>query len=149
MIGPHHHIWRPWSASFVTVGPWFYWEGAYDPFFWTYWPYYHFYYRSHYPHHYSGGLFGRSRIVAPRITHVPPPPRTGIGWHGARSGGYRAAPIRSFPTSPGYRQAPISPRGVGGHAAPAPRTITPPRSVSPPARSIPGNHESFRRGPRR
>lgn len=151
MIGGHHHLWRPWSTAFVTVGPWYYWEGPYDPVFWTYWPYYHFYYRSHYPRYYSGGVFSRARIVAPRITHVPPPPRTGIGgWHGPRSGGYdRAAPIRSAP--PGYQRAPIvPPRGPANRALPAaPRSFSPPRTIAPPARSMPGHSgESFRRGPR-
>jgi hypothetical protein len=49
MIGPHTHLWRPWSPHFTLVGPWYYWEGPYDPFFWSYWPYYSFYYRSYYP----------------------------------------------------------------------------------------------------
>ena len=116
MIGPHRHIWRPWSPMFVTVGPWFYWQGPYDPFFWTYWPYYHFYYRSHYPRYYAHGAFFRGHVVAPRITSVPRPVR-GVGWHGA-TGGYRAAPMspRGGPAPGGYRAAPMAPHG----AAPAP-----------------------------
>ena len=118
MIGPHRHFWRPWSPMFVTVGPWFYWEGPYDPFFWTYWPFYHFYYRSHYPHYYAHGAFFRGHAVAPRITSVPRPQHYGGAWHGA-GGGYRAAPMAPRGASPapggGYRAAPMAPRG----AAPA------------------------------
>jgi hypothetical protein len=44
MIGPHTHLWRPWSPHFALVGSWYYWKGPYDPFFWAYWPYYSFYY---------------------------------------------------------------------------------------------------------
>jgi hypothetical protein len=42
MIGAHTHWWRPWSPNFTVVGPWYYWNGPYDPFFWSYWPYYSF-----------------------------------------------------------------------------------------------------------
>jgi hypothetical protein len=131
MIGPHRHVWRPWSPLFVTVGSWYYWQGPYDPFFWTYWPYYHFYYRSHYPHYYGHGAFFRSHMVAPRITHVPRPVR-GIG--GFRAGnGYRAAPMspRVGAPRPGMRAAPFAPHagrpGPGNfRAAPAvPRGAAP------------------------
>ena len=107
MIGPHRHFWRPWSPMFVTVGPWFYWEGPYDPFFWTYWPYYHFYYRAHYPHYYAHGAFFRGHIVAPRISAVPRPMRSGTAWHGA-GGAYRAAPMapRAGAPAPGGGLAP-------------------------------------------
>ncbi|HEY0706121.1 MAG TPA: hypothetical protein VGG33_04955, partial [Polyangia bacterium] len=59
MIGGHAHLWGPWSHHFVTAGPWFYWHGPYDPFFWSYWPYYAVYSRHHYPRYYGGGRFGR------------------------------------------------------------------------------------------
>ena len=134
MIGGHRHFWRPWSPLFVTVGPWFYWEGAYDPFFWTYWPFYQFYYRHHYPNYYSRGAFFRGHVVAPRITSVPRPmARQGAAWHGAGQS-YRAAPMapRGGPGAPGaYRAAPMAPRGptpgAGGGFAP--------RGFSPPAPS--------------
>jgi hypothetical protein len=119
MIGPHRHFWRPWSPLFVTVGPWYYWEGPFDPFFWTYWPYYHFYYRSHYPHYYARGAFFRGHMVAPRITTVPRPQRYGNAWHGT-GGAYRAGPMAPHGTAPApggaYRAAPTTPHG----AAPAP-----------------------------
>jgi hypothetical protein len=117
MIGPHRHFWRPWSPLFVTVGPWFYWEGPYDPFFWTYWPYYHFYYRAHYPRYYGHGAFFRGHIVAPRITSVPRPMRSGAAWHGA-AGAYRASPMapRAGVPAAGGGFAPRS------NYAPAPRT---------------------------
>src|SRR5687768_5211058 len=35
MIGGHSHWWRPWSPFFVSMGPWFYWHGPYDAFFWS------------------------------------------------------------------------------------------------------------------
>jgi hypothetical protein len=73
MIGGHAHAWRPWSRHFVVVGTWNYWQGPYDQYFWSYWPYYSHYYRSYYPHYYGGGRFGRGRgaHVAPRIDRVP------------------------------------------------------------------------------
>jgi hypothetical protein len=158
MIGPHRHFWRPWSPLFVTVGPWFYWEGPYDPFFWTYWPFYHFYFRHHYPTYYSHGAFFRGHAVAPRITSVPRPmARSGAAWHGAGRS-FRAAPTTPggapgapgvnrtapMPGAPGtYRGAPAVPRGAapGASGGSAPRGFSPPatgggftpRSFSPPA----------------
>jgi hypothetical protein len=121
MIGPHRHFWRPWSPLFVTVGPWFYWEGPYDPFFWTYWPYYHYYYRAHYPHYYARGAFFRGHAVAPRIASVPRPLRYGTAWHGG------GGPMRASPSGPRGAGAPIGPRG-GTPAAPGYR---PAPSVAP------------------
>jgi hypothetical protein len=111
MIGPHRHFWRPWSPLFVTVGPWFYWEGPYDPFFWTYWPFYHHYYRHYYPGYYSRGAFFRGHAVAPRITSVPRPmTRAGGAWHG--SAGFRGAPAPMVRGGAGaFRGAPAVPRG--------------------------------------
>lgn len=78
MIGGHAHLWQPWSPYFVVTGPWFYWSGPYDAFFWSYWPYYSFYYRAHYPRFYRGGRFhrgsNRHRAVAPPIGRVSAPP---------------------------------------------------------------------------
>jgi len=149
MIGPHRHFWRPWSPLFATVGPWFYWEGPYDPFFWTYWPFYHFYYRHHYPTYYSRGAFFRNHAVAPRITSVPRPmARSGAAWHGAgrtmrgapmtaphggvgAPGGYRGAPMAPQGPGPGMnRAAPMTPRG--GYA-PTPGGGSAPRNYSAPA----------------
>ncbi len=122
MIGPHHHIWRPWSPLFVTVGPWFYWEGPYDPFFWTYWPFYHYYYRTHYSRYYAHGAFFRGHTVAPRITSVPRPQRYGNAWHGA------GGAMRARPTGPHGAAPPVG----GGRAAPgggfAPRNFSTPRA---------------------
>jgi hypothetical protein len=121
MIGPHRHFWRPWSPLFVTVGPWFYWEGPYDPFFWTYWPYYHYYYRAHYPHYYAHGAFFRGHAVAPRIVSVPRPLHYGTAWHGA------GGPMRATPAGPRGIGAP----GMAPRAAPsggiAPRSFSAPR----------------------
>jgi hypothetical protein len=119
MIGPHRHVWQPWSNLFVTVGSWYYWQGPYDPFFWTYWPYYHYYYRSYYPNYYRGGAFFRGHMVAPRITHVPRPVRGMGNWRG---GGYRGAPMSPRSGGPGmYRGSPMAPRagmpGPGGYRA--------------------------------
>jgi hypothetical protein len=116
MIGPHRHFWRPWSPLFVTVGPWFYWEGPYDPFFWTYWPYYHFYYRAHYPRYYGhGAFFHGNHMVAPRIQTVPRIQRSPAAWHGA-GGSFRAAPVGPRPGLPGARMAPAPRPGIGGGA---------------------------------
>ena len=134
MIGPHRHFWRPWSPLFVTVGSWYYWEGPFDPFFWTYWPYYHFYYRSHYPQYYARGAFFRGHAVAPRITTVPRPQRYGNAWHGA-GGAYRAGPM-------GPRgAAPMAPRG----GVQAPSGSFTPRNFSAPAAPRSGGGGRFRR----
>jgi len=126
MIGAHRHFWRPWSPLFVTVGPWFYWEGPYDPFFWTYWPFYHYYYRHYYPGFYARGAFFRGHAVAPRITSVPRPmARTGAAWHGAGSGfrgaqgaALRGAPVAPHGPAPGMNRA--APMQRGGSPTPAP-----------------------------
>jgi hypothetical protein len=154
MIGPHHHFWRPWSPLFVTVGPWFYWEGPYDPFFWTYWPFYHHYYRHYYPGYYARGAFFRRHAVAPRITSVPRPMlRSRAAWHGAGRA-FRGAPVgpRGGLGSPGRNRAAPMPRGTvprgsmpGARGGMSPRKLAPPsggrgftpRSFSPPA-SRPG-----------
>jgi hypothetical protein len=105
MMGPHAHLWAPWSPNFTVVGTWNYWHGPFDPFFWSYWPYYSFYYRSYYPDYYGGGRFyrGGGYRVAPAIRSVPPQ-----AWRG---GAARAAPI--------YRGAPS---GRSVQSAPAPRS---------------------------
>lgn len=74
MMGGHAHLWSPWSPYFTLVGPWYYWRGAYDPFFWSYWPYYSHYYRSYYPHYYGGGRFYQGQggfRAAPPIHRIP------------------------------------------------------------------------------
>ncbi|HEX2657239.1 MAG TPA: hypothetical protein VHU40_03160, partial [Polyangia bacterium] len=72
MMGPHSHMWRPWSPMFTVVGSWYYWHGPFDPFFWSYWPYYSFYYRTYYPSYYGGGRFyaGGGYRVPPAIRPV-------------------------------------------------------------------------------
>jgi hypothetical protein len=86
MIGGHTHAFMPWSRSFVTVGPWYYWQGVYDSYFWNYWPYYSYYYRAYYPRYYAGGRFyrGGGYQVAPPIRSVPGAyaSRPGGGWRG-------------------------------------------------------------------
>ncbi len=167
MIGPHKHFWRPWSSLFVTVGPWYYWEGPYDPFFWTYWPYYHFYYRSHYPVYYRHGTFFRNHAVAPRIPVVPRPPHMGGRWGGYRGGAMPPRPgahsPSAMPPRPGV-QAPgampsrhgVQPPGAmpsrpgvnAPNAMPA-RPMAPmdrgpgPGSFSRPGFSAPGSHGGF------
>ncbi len=123
MIGPHTHLWRPWSAHFTLVGPWYYWEGPYDPFFWSYWPYYSFYYRSYYPHYYAGGRFHHGGYgVAPPIHRVPPSSHaagsSGAGWTGWRGstsgqtgGGWRGS--TSGQTGGGWRDSASAPRPSG------------------------------------
>ena len=146
MIGPHNHMWRPWSPHFTLVGPWYYWEGPYDPFFWAYWPYYSFYYRSYYPHYYGGGRFHHGGYgVAPPIHRVPPPSRV-VGSPGAGSPGGRGSPSahqaggwRGSPSSRQWNAPPAAPnRGATSAPPPAPyrgATSAPPpapyRSVAP------------------
>jgi hypothetical protein len=133
MIGPHHHFWRPWSPMFATVGPWFYWEGPYDPFFWTYWPYYHYYYRAHYPVHYSHGAFFRSHVVAPRIPVVPRPPRLGTSWHAW----YRGSATPGRPGAPGA--IPARPgMAAPGAMPPRPRMAAPGAMPARPGMPAPG-----------
>jgi hypothetical protein len=113
MMGGHAHLWSPWSPYFAVVGPWYYWQGAYDPFFWSYWPYYSFYYRSYYPHYYGGGRFHRGGYrAAPPIHRVPASawrgatPGHGPG-HGRRFGADPGSPVtRGAPAMPMNRQGP-------------------------------------------
>jgi hypothetical protein len=127
MIGPHSHFWRPWSPYFTVVGSWYYWEGPYDPFFWSYWPYYSHYYRDYYPHYYRGGYFYRPGgfRAAPPITRVPSP----AGWHGRPAAGaswgantWHSAPAARAPAGGGWHgsPAPAAPSTGGGwHGSPA------------------------------
>jgi hypothetical protein len=171
MIGPHTHLWRPWSTNFALVGSWYYWEGAYDPYFWAYWPYYSFYYRSYYPHYYVGGAFYRGGYaVAPPIHRVPPPahvagtpaagsqawrssPAAANGWRGSQSvsrsnvGGVApVAPYRAaMPVGPAVLSQPMAqpPAAVPARlAAPVP-AVAPSRPAAPAARSFGGG---FSRG---
>jgi hypothetical protein len=122
MMGGHAHGWAPWSTHFTVVGPWYYWHGPYDPFFWSYWPYYSFYYRSYYPHYYGGGRFYR-----------------GGGWQ-------PPPPIRSVPAAawrpPGRGGAGLPPAvAPAARGVPAVRGGVPPTSaagVTPPWRGAPG-----------
>jgi hypothetical protein len=123
MIGGHHHAWRPWSPYFVVAGPWYYWQGPYDPFFWTYWPYYAVYYHHYYPHYYGGGRYyrggyavgghgggyrGRGPVVAPPIGRVAAPVGPvaptraamagGAGWGGARTAAPAMTSRSGWPT---------------------------------------------------
>jgi len=112
MVGGHYHWWRPWSPYFTVVGPWFYWSGAYDPFFWSYWPYYSFYYRSYYPSYYAGGRYYRSGFrAAPPITRVPP-----TGWRGTPPAGMAQGGSSWRGTPPATRTSPLH-SGTGGPAA--------------------------------
>lgn len=159
MMGGHAHLWAPWSPYFTVVGPWYYWQGAYDPFFWTYWPYYSHYYRSYYPHYYGGGRFSRGgHHVAPPIRAVP-----ASAWRGMPSG--QGAPITRG-AAPGPMPmnrlappgGPMSGRpGVGPGFAPGPHGARGPAPTAPPAAgavmghgpgpSAPGPRPSFSPGP--
>ena len=152
MIGAHTHLWRPWSPYFTLVGPWYYWEGPYDPFFWAYWPYYSFYYRSYYPHYYVGGRFGHGGYGAappihrvPQTSHVVGSAAAGSqAWHGSpsapRSTAAAAAPYR--PVAPAAAAAPYRPAAPSA-SAPAYRPAAPAapaasfRPVAPAARAAP------------
>jgi hypothetical protein len=131
MMGGHAHLWAPWSQSFAVVGPWYYWRGTYDPFFWTYWPYYSIYYRSYYPHYYGGGRFyrGGGYRVAPAI-HV-------AGRQVWRSSApSRVMPaVRGTPTTQMYRTAPLTApsRPYAPASASRPSFSPPGRSLGPPS----------------
>jgi hypothetical protein len=140
MIGPHAHPFQPWSPSFVVVGSWYYWRGAYDNTFWSYWPYYSFYYRSYYPHYYAGGRFFRNHEVhvAPPIRRVPPGNyyRTpgyargqgggGQGWRGTGPG--YAAPGTAPPSTQWRAPASSGVAGPGGWRGTAPSPAPAPRA---------------------
>ena len=129
MIGPHTHLWRPWSTNFALVGSWYYWEGAYDPYFWAYWPYYSFYYRSYYPNYYAGDRFHHGGYaVAPPIRRVPPPAHV-VGTPAAGAQGWRSSPAAAN----GWRGSPSVPRSNVGGAAP----VAPYRAAMPVAPAVP------------
>jgi hypothetical protein len=155
MIGGHSHAWRPWSPYFVVTGSWYYWRGAYDPYFWSYWPYYSHYYRSYYPRYYSGGRYfrGHGYRAAPPIRSVP----RGSGWRGSPAAGNSyggGSPMGDRPTvAPaqvwrGNGQAPTvaaptrnvwrgSPNGGGTYP---PRTVSPSPPAYHPAAPAYGGH---------
>lgn len=130
MMGGHAHLWSPWSPYFTVVGPWYYWRGAYDPFFWSYWPYYSHYYRSYYPHYYGGGRFYRGGFhAAPPIHRIP-----ASVWRGTTPG-------HGPPGGRGYGRDVAAPVTRGGPAAPMPR----PGSTPPPAQPQAGPAPTFGR----
>jgi hypothetical protein len=171
MIGGHAHGWRPWSPYFTVSGPWFYWYGPYDHFFWNHWPYYAHYYRSYYPRYYSGGRFYRGhrhqRAVAPPIGRMAARPArampSGGGFSNPPMGGSAPAPARgSWNRTPGWSAstrsvAPAAP----GWSSPAPARVggdvpsvtwsTRPgatRSVTPQP-AVPANRSGFSAAPER
>lgn len=156
MIGGHGHWWRPWSPFFVTMGPWYYWQGPYDHYFHSYWPYYAVYYRSHYPRYYRGGRFHRGReggwAVAPPVGRVTAPAQAmpasaggGMAMGGAapaRAGGSarygtagpawgvtQAAPATG--TSPAWGAQRVAPSGGWGTMRTAPAQPAPAPSAAP------------------
>jgi hypothetical protein len=155
MIGGHSHAWAPWSTQFAVVGPWYYWRGVYDPFFWTYWPYYSAYYRAYYPHYYGGGRFYRGggyRAAPPlgrgyqsrawagpsAVSVAPVRPGAPLG----RGGSVQATTVGPFASGSGPRVsgggAAVAP-ARGALAAPAPGrpALAPGRSMPPPTRAFP------------
>ena len=155
MIAGHSHWWRPWSPYFTVAGPWYYWHGPYDPFFWSHWPYYAHYYRAYYPRYYGGGRFYRGsrheRAVAPPVGRMPGRPARAMA--AAPSGAFSsgappargrpAAPARgSWSGSPGW-SSPTQANGGGdvpsvnwsGRSATA-------RPVAPPTSALPGRDQS-------
>jgi hypothetical protein len=131
MIGPHAHLWRPWSPNFALVGSWYYWEGDYDPIFWAYWPYYSFYFQTYYPNYYVGGRFHHGgHTVAPPIHRVPPPSHV-VGTPATGSQPWHSSPT-THPAD-GWRGSRSVPLSGAGAAAPA----TPYRAVTPAAPAVP------------
>jgi len=122
MVGGHSHWWRPWSSNFIVSGSWYYWNGPYDAYFWSYWPYYSYYYKAYYPHYYGGGRWfrGHDHHIAPRIQHVPP--AYARGWRGPSYRGGGGPVITNVPSGGGWR---------GGGGSRAPVQPTPVRSTNP------------------
>jgi hypothetical protein len=134
MIGGHAHLWGPWSPLFVTAGPWYYWQGPYDPFFWSYWPYYAVYYGHHYPRYYGGGRYAgagiwhtrgrhfggpRGAVVAPPIGPVPAPVRANPAGAVAGSRAFHGGPVTgsSVGRNYGWRRDPAWGGNWGGSSA--------------------------------
>ena len=141
MMGAHTHLWRPWSPYFTVVGSWNYWRGPFDPYFWSYWPYYSVYYRSYYPHFYGGGRFyrGGGYHVAPAVRTVPV-----SAWR-TQDPGRRGPVMRGGAPAQAYRPGPSQP-GAGiqrGYAPPAGMVGAPRPGASP----SPGARPSFSPGP--
>ena len=126
MMGPHTHIWAPWSPYFTVVGSWNYWHGPYDPFFWTYWPYYSLYYRSYYPSYYGAGRFyrGGGWRVAPAIHPVQVQ-----AWRGSRLRGAPVYQVRRAGRRCAGGAGSVQVRTAG--VAPGGRTVGPPAGGSP------------------
>ena len=153
MIGGHSHAWAPWSTQFAVVGPWYYWRGIYDPFFWTYWPYYSAYYRAYYPRYYGGGRFYRaggyrtapplgrgyqSRAWASSTAVTIAPVRSGAPL--VRGGAVQATTVGPFAGGVSGGGGPAPARGEGAPAAPAPGrrpALAPRPPMSPPIRAFP------------
>ena len=142
MMGPHTHLWAPWSPSFTVVGSWYYWHGPFDPYFWAYWPYYSFYYRTYYPGYYGGGRFyrGGGWRVAPPIHSVPAQTWRGGPSHGAPVYRGAAPALRAPATARAYAGQDIRPVGpVARPAAPAYRPAAAPGHAFAPAQHAGGN----------
>jgi hypothetical protein len=162
MVGGHAHWWRPWSPYFVVAGPWFYWHGPYDPFFWSYWPYYATYYGHYYPRYYGGGSWRRGAVhgrrggwtAAPPIGRVAAPPARAMTGTPAPMTGGAATGMGAAP-APGRPTWTAVPRNDGwastapGWSNPAPARsyqATPRRTDGPTFQSAPMN-PGFRSAP--
>jgi len=129
----------------VVVGPWYYWNGAYDATFWSYWPYYSYYYRSYYPQYYAGGRFFRNRDgrVAPPIRRVPTPSgypgsAGGRGNYGGAAQGWRGTPPAAGMAAPGNNwRAPAKGSGAVAPGTWPPTAPTPPPAAPAPVRVAP------------
>jgi hypothetical protein len=154
MAGGHSHAWRPWSPYFVVTGSWYYWRGAYDAFFWSYWPYYSFYYRSYYPRYYGGGRYyrGREYHTAPPIAQVPGGYARGRGastWHAGtpqRGGQYAPAQAWRGEAARGFAPSHAAPQGGVWRGTPTGGGTFAPRPTAPaaPAFSRPAASPGFR-----
>jgi hypothetical protein len=164
MVGGHAHWWRPWSPYFVVAGPWFYWHGPYDAYFWSYWPYYATYYGHYYPRYYGGGSWrrgaaaygGRGWTAAPPIGRVAAPPAPAMRGTPAPMTGGAATGMGAAPSpAPGRSTWTAVPRHDSwgsnnlGWSNPAPArgyTAVPRRADGPVFRSAPVN-SGFRAAP--
>jgi len=127
-----------------VVGPWYTWHGVYDPFFWTYWPYYSAYYRAYYPRYYGRGQFYRSGgyRTAPPLGHGYAASPT---WT-ASAGSVGVAPIRQVRPTSGTTTlpataAPVRPASASGAPrapGPAPRGFAPSGSLRSPGGAFRG-----------
>jgi hypothetical protein len=125
--GYHHHFWQPWGTAFVATNGWYYYNGPFTPYFYTYRSRYDWYFRNVYPHR----VFGQPAVAVgrPVINVGLPVQRFNAAGAPSRltySNGNPVLTIHGVPAAPTnsttYYGTPVT---GGGGRAPAPVYGTP------------------------